>query len=309
MSNYLETNVQSSFDTTNFEEISMMSAERAKKVFSSSKYQEGCQSPSQYSEASHQSTEYTENAEDNSDCNQSLSNNLLIQRSISRSTTGTFTNEQSEFDELAPQISFAEESIEKEEKIDIENNEEIKNWCERKDKILKNLASKCKYDWKKIAKKFNAGEQTSLTPLALKQKYKELSRVSIPLRVKFTHQEDLLIAKYFETYGCDWTAIASHFADRTAMMLKNRYYSFIRKRNLLQDMLEEVKETNEEAESVSAVPTQATEELQSEPFQFFAKNEEGPKVRRFSMTSFNPIVFEIENSLSCQLYDRITDLI
>ena len=80
------------------------------------------------------------------------------------------------------------------------------------------------------------------------------------------------------------------------MMLKNRYYSFIRKRNLLQDMLEEVKDTNEEVESVSAVPTQVTEEINSEPFQFFSKNEECPRVRIFSMNSFNPIVFEIENS-------------
>ena len=204
MSNCLETNVKSPF-----EEVPMTTAKRAVKIFASSKYQEGCKSPSQYSEASHQSTEYTESGEDTSDCSQSLPNNLFTQRNNSICTTSIFVNEQSEFDELV-------EPIEKEVKGDIEENEEISNWCERKDKILKTLASKCKYDWKKIAKKFNAGEQTNLTPLALKQKYKELSRVSIPLRVKFTHQEDLLIAKYFETYGCDWTAIASHFVDRNS---------------------------------------------------------------------------------------------
>jgi len=155
-----------------------------------------------------------------------------------------FTNEfilQNEFKAENPVIletpqsadhSSHEETSSMNEEVEEDESEtyEGKKWNEKKDKILKSLAAKCKYDWKKIAKKFNANENTEMTPADLKQKYKELTKVSIPLRVKFTHQEDLMIAKYFNIYGCDWTQIATHFTDRTAMMLKNRYYSHIRKK-------------------------------------------------------------------------------
>lgn len=152
----------------------------------------------------------------------------------------------------AQEENFEEESDEKNVQNESDESDEeedeisLEGWNDKKDKILKNLAAKCKYDWKKIAKKFNADEEASVAPLELKQRYKELTKVAIPLRVKFGHEEDLLIAKYFNIYGCDWTQIATHFEDRTGIMLKNRYYSHIRKKNLLNSMLDELKENGEE---------------------------------------------------------------
>jgi len=214
--------------------------------------------------------------------------------------------------------SSVNEEVDEEEEGD--EIPELKDWNEKKEKMLKNLAAKCKYDWKKIAKKFNTNENTQLTPLALKQKYKDLTRVSIPLRVKFSHEEDLQIAKYFELYGCNWTQIATHFNDRTAMMLKNRYYSHIRKKNLLNSMLEEVKggpldtqsQSEEEEEEIKPVPVQTekapvinkSEEVQNETLNLSFENSNSFK--SFPHFIFNLTAYEIENAFPNELYTRIT---
>lgn len=224
--------------------------------------------------------------------------------------------------------SDAEEAAEEEEEL--EEGVELKDWSEKKDKILKNLAAKCKYDWKKIAKKFNTNENTDFTPLALKQRYKELTKVSIPLRVKFSHQEDLMIAKYFEVYGCDWTQISTHFTDRTAMMLKNRYYSHIRKKNLLASMLEEVKgdpseeqaNIEEEQEEVSAQAETAVEEEEEETIipqqpkqeeeddddtiKILVEKADGIYFKKVSVNCFTRTFFELENSIPNVLFDKVT---
>jgi len=193
---------------------------------------------------------------------------------------------------------------------------ELKDWNEKKEKTLKNLAGKCKYDWKKIAKKFNASENTQITPLTLKQKYKDLTKVAIPLRVKFTHEEDLQIAKYFEIYGCNWTQIAVHFNDRTAMMLKNRYYSHIRKKNLLASMLEEVKEvpTEETQNGVESTLVKKEEdsvinksmEVEKETLEPSSDDSFQMPYRNFPRFIFNQTCYEIENAFPNELQTRIT---
>jgi len=112
-------------------------------------------------------------------------------------------------------------------------------WNKEKDNMLLKLGAQFKCDWKKIAKRFH---NRRLTPCFLKNRYKEVIDAPFQRRVKFTHKEDLMIAKYFEKYGSCWPTLATHFKDRSPIMLKNRYYSFIRKRNLLDSLLEEVHE-------------------------------------------------------------------
>jgi len=111
-----------------------------------------------------------------------------------------------------------------------------KGWCEDHEKLLRKLAVQYKFDWKKIAKKF---DNKKYTPHFLKMRYKGYDEGPVPKRVKFSHEEDVLIAKYFDEYGVDWDKMVSHFPNRTAIMLKNRYYSHIRKHNMLDSLLEE----------------------------------------------------------------------
>jgi len=111
-------------------------------------------------------------------------------------------------------------------------------WTEEKIELLLVLAQKYKRDWKKIAKKLN---DKRITPFQVKSKYCTLtSKNSLGLRVKFTLKEDLLLAKYFNIYKFDWEQIANNFKRRDSMMLKNRYYAYIRKRNLLEKLLNTV---------------------------------------------------------------------
>lgn len=115
---------------------------------------------------------------------------------------------------------------------------DLKGWCEEDEILLRKLAVQYKYDWKKVAKKFS---NKKYTPHFLKMRFKGYDEGPVPKRVKFTHEEDILIAKYFDEYGVDWERMVAHFPNRTAMMIKNRYYSFIRKKNKYDHLLQEAK--------------------------------------------------------------------
>jgi len=129
-------------------------------------------------------------------------------------------------------------------------------WSEEKDQLLLKLGTQYKCDWKKIAKRFN---HKKITPHFLKTRYKELTCAPLQRRIKFSHKEDLMIAKYFEKYGSNWAQMAAHFNDRTAIMLKNRYYSFIRKRELLESMINEVKDIEKDNIEVDNLKDQESE--------------------------------------------------
>jgi len=118
---------------------------------------------------------------------------------------------------------------------------EGKLWTEDDDKLLLKFAIQCKCDWKKVVRKFKLMNK-KVTPNFLKLRYKELIAVPVQRRNKFSHTEDLLIAKYFRKYGTNWDQIASHFKKRSGLMLKNRYYSAIRVNNRLEELLKEVDE-------------------------------------------------------------------
>ena len=47
-----------------------------------------------------------------------------------------------------------------------------------------------------------------------------------------------MIVKYFKLYEYDWEKMATHFSRRTPIMLKNRYYAHIRKRELTDELYE-----------------------------------------------------------------------
>jgi hypothetical protein len=100
------------------------------------------------------------------------------------------------------------------------------------------LAIQCRCDWKKIAKRFDK----VFTPYFLKMRYKELTSSKVHRKTKFTTKEDFLIAKYFDLFGTDWKRISQYLKDRTGVMVKNRYYSFIRKRDCMKDLVKSVQD-------------------------------------------------------------------
>ena len=110
------------------------------------------------------------------------------------------------------------------------------------DQKLLELARKCKTDWKKVAKRLDFGR---FTPNFLKKKYKDITDNQPQKRIHFTETEDLLIVKYFMKFEYDWEKMADYFPRRTPIMLKNRYYAHIRKRDLLDQLRAKVIEEEE----------------------------------------------------------------
>ena len=110
-------------------------------------------------------------------------------------------------------------------------------WTEENIKKLMEWADQLKQDWKRIAKKFRTKH---VTPTIVRNKYREIKYNEAPLREKFTHEEDLLIAKYYNIYGLQWKKIAEHLKARTHIMVKNRFYSHIKRNNLLESLLQEI---------------------------------------------------------------------
>lgn len=115
----------------------------------------------------------------------------------------------------------------------------MKHWTQGDDHELMTLADQYKNDWKKIARRITSNRKKKVTPNFLKNRYKEIAGDHIKKGVKFTHEEDLEIARLFEIHGTSWTHIAHQFKDRTPVMIKNRYYSHIRRKGLLQDLVSE----------------------------------------------------------------------
>jgi len=116
-------------------------------------------------------------------------------------------------------------------------------WTPEKIQLLLKWVQACRYDWKKVAKRF---KDPRYTPFQVKSKFKLLAQNTCrEPRIKFTLREDLLLSKYYNIYGTDWDKIASHFQRRTPVMLKNRYYSYIRKKRLLNYYLEKLAKIEE----------------------------------------------------------------
>jgi len=136
----------------------------------------------------------------------------------------------------------------------------MKTWTGQDDSVLLKLADQYKNDWKKIAKRIITNNKKKVTPNFLKNRYKEVAGDQIKKGVKFTHHEDLLIAQLFQKYGTCWTQISTHFPDRTPVMIKNRYYSHIRRKGLLGDLVDEANDGSSEICNVKCEETDSIDE-------------------------------------------------
>jgi hypothetical protein len=113
-----------------------------------------------------------------------------------------------------------------------------REWTPQDDQILLDYVERYRNDWKKVFREFKKRNK-NVTIAYLKNKYRFIKTTPFELRVRFTHQEDILIAKYVNMLGKKWDEIASYFHNRTPIMIKNRYYSFIKKRNIMKELLSE----------------------------------------------------------------------
>lgn len=80
-------------------------------------------------------------------------------------------------------------------------------------------------NWKKISTFFSG-----CTPEVIENRYKNKLDPKLK-RTKFTEDEDEKILALYSQFGNKWKEIASFFPDRNVNMIKNRFYSFLKKKS------------------------------------------------------------------------------
>jgi len=108
-----------------------------------------------------------------------------------------------------------------------------KIWKEKDYEELLEMAVENRNDWKRIAKKLLQTKNLKVNPRGLKFLHDQYLATKPSKRARFTPEEDMMIIKYYLEYGLNWTKIASHFQDKSSVMIKNRFYYHIKKRGLL----------------------------------------------------------------------------
>jgi len=112
-------------------------------------------------------------------------------------------------------------------------------WNSKQDRLLLKYAFEMNSNWKKISKQFN---HPNITTKFLKDRYKAIKDSFPSRKTRFSHKEDQIIVKYYKQYGTNWDSIAKHLPDRTPSMIKNRFYSSIKKKNLIETLFREINE-------------------------------------------------------------------
>lgn len=107
----------------------------------------------------------------------------------------------------------------------IEEKSKMRNFSRQDDIKLIEIVEKYGRNWEQIATFF-----PGYSPGHLEERY--VNKLDPQLkRSKFTPEEDDKILSLYNQFGNNWKEIASHFPDRNANMIKNRFYSFLKKKN------------------------------------------------------------------------------
>jgi hypothetical protein len=175
------------------------------------------------------------------------------------------------------------------------------SWDPRDDDLLYEVVIKCKNDWKRVTKAIFEKTSKSIPAKTLRKRYQLVMNFKKRERAKFTHEDDKKIVKAIQEFGLDWSKIAQSFGDMPPNMLKNRYYSYIRKRDLFSSYLEEI----EEKVVISRI--QETDSPKAWPGEFRSRiltiNEETSYFKGFQISLEMNSHYFID-----QLKDKITDM-
>ena len=104
------------------------------------------------------------------------------------------------------------------------SNMNKRKWSRNEDIHLIELIEIYGQNWTEISQKMEAR-----TFEEIKDRYEKKLDPKLK-RCKFNKEEDEMIISFFEQFGNKWDEIAKYFVDRSANMIKNRFYSHLRKR-------------------------------------------------------------------------------
>jgi myb proto-oncogene protein len=97
------------------------------------------------------------------------------------------------------------------------------HWTHKEDIHLVELMENYGKDWEKISERLGKSVES------IKERY--MNKLNPQLkRSKFSIEEDSKVIEMHEIYGNNWNEIAKHLPERNALMIKNRFYSVLRKK-------------------------------------------------------------------------------
>lgn len=102
-------------------------------------------------------------------------------------------------------------------------------WTEEEDRDLLCLLQKYGKNWSLISKHMNSRSGKQIRDRYLNTLDPHISKD------KFTEKEDRIILKFYSQFGTSWSKIAKFFPKRTGDMIKNRFYSSLRKKGSSKD--------------------------------------------------------------------------
>ena len=97
-------------------------------------------------------------------------------------------------------------------------------WTKEEDQQIMQLVKKYGTSWSRISK-----EMQSRNGKQIRDRYINVLDPYIN-KDKFTIEEDAMIVELYNKIGSKWSIISKYFPNRTADMIKNRYYSSIKKK-------------------------------------------------------------------------------
>jgi len=153
-------------------------------------------------------------------------------------------------------------------------------WTRMNDIKLIELIEIYNLDWPKIASIMNISEDL------IKQRYEK--RLDPKLKfTKFTEEEDNALMNLYKIYGSTWNYISKFFPNRTPIMIKNRFYSSLKKRILTKKKVDNDNDNdlkNVEVLVKEFIPINSSfklevEEKKEEIYVHYFQNQDSPNIR------------------------------
>jgi hypothetical protein len=130
------------------------------------------------------------------------------------------------------------------------------------------------FDWQKIAFIMNKPEDL------IKQRYEK--RLDPKLKfTKLTPDEDKTIINLYKIYGSTWNYISKFFPNRTSIMIKNRFYSCLKKKILLENSVPEKEKItkNDDIEKTNKCIVENNIEINKESYLNSSKNQDSIEIK------------------------------
>jgi len=121
-------------------------------------------------------------------------------------------------------------------------------WERKYDNLLMEMVVKYRHNWKRITRVFTERTNCKTNSKVLRQIYQKIMAEEKREKVRFSHEEDLIIVECIEKFGLNWSKISYNLEGRTPTMIKNRFYSYIKKRGKYEEYLREIEQRRLQSE-------------------------------------------------------------